>query len=237
MMRAIKESITKRVPKVTKHIAIGALISSIIAFALRIVLLGMIYTILKNFSCLGVRVFDEALLAMTLIMIGGTYIPGGFLGGLYVGYKVKKKLRTVLVFSALVGCIILLALLYFSLGYRITYNIEVEHETRVPILVPLLGVIIGTYLGGYTIDWGKPREEISEGELVEALEEVPRSPILTDIKGIGPRRAERLIAAGIKTVEDLIKASPEAISAKTGIPEKTVQKLIEYAKRRAEEIS
>ncbi|OYT46295.1 hypothetical protein B6U84_00715 [Candidatus Bathyarchaeota archaeon ex4484_40] len=234
-METVREYLSEKA-SVLKYVALGGLISSLIAFVLRIILLGAIYMILKNFDCLGVRVYGEALLATTLIMIGGTYIPGGFIGGLYVGYKVKdEKLRILLLFSALLGCTVLLALMFFFLGYRVTYYLEMERELRISVFLPLLGVLVGTYLGGYSVNWGKEEEKISEGKLV--LEEAPISLALTDIRGVGSRRAKRLRAAGIETVEDLVKASPRVLSAKTGIPEKTIQRIIEHAKRMIEKES
>ena len=41
---------------------------------------------------------------------------------------------------------------------------------------------------------------------------------LTEIKGIGSKRAEELQLAGIRTVADLAKQSPKHLAEKTGIP-------------------
>jgi len=229
-MAELKDVILEKIPMEAIHVMIGGTLISLTAFVLRIVLLGMIYTTLKNYSCLGVRIYPEALLAITLIMIGGTYIPGGFLGGLYIGHKVKKKNRSTMLFSSIAGCGILLLLLHLGLGYVITYYIEAERETHVPFPIPLFGIFIGTVLGSYSVDWGKLREE-KLMPFSEAPEEAEEGISLTAIKGIGPRRAERLRAAGIRTIDDLLEASSESLSARTGIPEKTIRRLIEYAKR------
>ena len=41
---------------------------------------------------------------------------------------------------------------------------------------------------------------------------------LSEIKGIGSKRAEKLEIAGVKTVSDLAKRSPKHLTEKTGIP-------------------
>jgi hypothetical protein len=41
---------------------------------------------------------------------------------------------------------------------------------------------------------------------------------LTQIKGIGPKRAIELEIAGVKTISDLAKRSPQHLAEKTGIP-------------------
>jgi len=225
------EAIFKKIPMEAIHIAIGGTLSSLTAFILRIVLLGIIYTTLKNHSCLGVRIYPEALLAITLIMLGITYIPGGYLGGLYMGHKIKRRIWLVLLLSSLFGCFILILLLGMGMGYVITYNLEAERETHVPLIVPLLGLVTGTFLGGYSVDWGKPAGGRLKLILEEAAEEAEEGISLTAIKGIGPRRAERLLAAGVRTVQDLLNASPEDLSERTGIPVKTIRRLIEYVKR------
>ena len=52
---------------------------------------------------------------------------------------------------------------------------------------------------------------------------------LTAIPGIGPKYAERLRAAGIASVTDLIEADPETLAEQTGIPRKTIQGWIDVA--------
>jgi len=49
---------------------------------------------------------------------------------------------------------------------------------------------------------------------------------LTEIKGIGPRNAKKLKAAGVKTVSDLAKRSAKDLSEKTGISIKDISKWI-----------
>jgi|YelNatPaOPRAMG01_1025707.scaffolds.fasta_scaffold00318_19 predicted flap endonuclease-1-like 5' DNA nuclease len=54
---------------------------------------------------------------------------------------------------------------------------------------------------------------------------------LTDVKGIGTKRAEQLKAVGITGVEDLAKASAEDLASKLGVSPKTTGKWIEEAKK------
>ncbi len=54
---------------------------------------------------------------------------------------------------------------------------------------------------------------------------------IREIKGVGKKRAEALESAGIKTVEDLIKADIGKLSEKTKISEKLLRKYIEEAKK------
>ena len=53
---------------------------------------------------------------------------------------------------------------------------------------------------------------------------------LTDIKGIGSKRAEALSLAGVKSVSNLSDSSVYSLSSKTGISEKLLVKWIQKAK-------
>lgn len=52
---------------------------------------------------------------------------------------------------------------------------------------------------------------------------------LTEIKGIGPKNARKLKAAGVRTVSDLAKRSAKDLSEKTGISIKDISKWIVQA--------
>jgi hypothetical protein len=54
---------------------------------------------------------------------------------------------------------------------------------------------------------------------------------LTQIMDVGPRRARLLKAAGIDTISDLAAAPVRDLSERTGIPLKTLSKIIERANR------
>jgi predicted flap endonuclease-1-like 5' DNA nuclease len=59
----------------------------------------------------------------------------------------------------------------------------------------------------------------SEKKLIEdQFQGIVSTSSLTEIKGIGLKRAEELELAGIKTVTDLAKRSPQHLAEKTGIP-------------------
>ena len=77
------------------------------------------------------------------------------------------------------------------------------------------------------------KPSVLEEEVKELLEVEPREPKLlkdlTEIKGIGPKRAEELKAAGVKTVSDLAKRSAKNLSEKTGISIKNISKWIVQA--------
>ena len=49
---------------------------------------------------------------------------------------------------------------------------------------------------------------------------------LTEIEGIGPKRALELEIAGVKTISDLAKRSPKHLAKKTGIPITQISKWI-----------
>jgi Holliday junction resolvasome RuvABC DNA-binding subunit len=70
-------------------------------------------------------------------------------------------------------------------------------------------------------------------EVKELLESEPRESKLlknlTEIKGIGPKRAKELKAAGVNTVSELAKSSPKYLSEKTGISIKNISKWIVQA--------
>ncbi|MBC7129734.1 DUF4332 domain-containing protein [Candidatus Bathyarchaeota archaeon] len=54
---------------------------------------------------------------------------------------------------------------------------------------------------------------------------------LTDVKGIGGKRAAQLKALGISSVEELAKASAEDLASKLGVSPKIVNRWIENAKK------
>jgi len=58
-------------------------------------------------------------------------------------------------------------------------------------------------------------------------------PNLTEIKGIGHKRAIELELAGVKTISDLAKRSPKHLAEKTGIPITQISKWILEANKLA----
>lgn len=67
--------------------------------------------------------------------------------------------------------------------------------------------------------------------LIKKKKEKKKAISIREIKGVGKKRAEALESAGIKTVEDLIKADIGKLSEKTKISEKLLRKYIEEAKK------
>ena len=65
-----------------------------------------------------------------------------------------------------------------------------------------------------------PSEVVNKTEKtpIDQVQEPENTSNLTEIKGIGSKRAEELEGAGVKTVSDLAKHSPKHLAEKTGIP-------------------
>ncbi len=72
-----------------------------------------------------------------------------------------------------------------------------------------------------TVQEEKPSREGAEAKTLK----------LTDVKGIGTKRAEQLKAIGITEIEDLAKASAEDLASKLKVSPKTTGKWIEEAKK------
>ena len=63
------------------------------------------------------------------------------------------------------------------------------------------------------------------------VEAAPAAPELTQVKGIGEKRAEQLKAVGINHVEDLAKASAKDLAVKLKISPKITRRWIRSAKK------
>ena len=55
---------------------------------------------------------------------------------------------------------------------------------------------------------------------------------VTSIKGIGPKYGEKLDAAGVRTVDDLASADPQALAEASGITESRLVRWVESAEQR-----
>ncbi|MEM4475445.1 MAG: helix-hairpin-helix domain-containing protein, partial [Fervidicoccaceae archaeon] len=73
---------------------------------------------------------------------------------------------------------------------------------------------------------GKERGALEEGE-ISATSTIKT---LTDLPGIGPATAAKLIEAGYATLEAIAVATPQELSAVAGIPLATAQKAIKAAR-------
>jgi hypothetical protein len=76
----------------------------------------------------------------------------------------------------------------------------------------------------------KPEPKIEKIQ-VSTIHESATESKLTEIKGIGSKRAEELQLAGVKTISDLAKRSPKHLSSKTGIPITQISKWITEANK------
>ncbi|MHA1266039.1 MAG: ribosomal protein L13e [Candidatus Helarchaeota archaeon] len=82
---------------------------------------------------------------------------------------------------------------------------------------------------------GLPKKSItkpSEPAISEPVSEPLPDPltILLKIEGVGKKTAEKLIDAGIKSLQDLIECDPKELSKSSKISEKTLMKIIKNAK-------
>jgi predicted flap endonuclease-1-like 5' DNA nuclease len=77
-------------------------------------------------------------------------------------------------------------------------------------------------------------EAVTEEEKEAKMEIMPASIGLTEVKGIGEKRAEQLKALGISSIEELAKTSANDLAAKLKISAKITEKWIANAKKLAE---
>jgi len=75
---------------------------------------------------------------------------------------------------------------------------------------------------------------IAEEEAEIVTEAAPKVVELTEVKGIGEKRAEQLKGLGINSIEDLAKASAKDLAVKLKISPKITGKWIENAKKHVE---
>lgn len=105
-----------------------------------------------------------------------------------------------------------------------TPEIEVPPPTETPVQPPVIET-------QSTIEETAAIEaQVVETNPAEAIHQVAISP-LTEVKGIGERRAAQLNALGINTVEELAQASPEDLARKLKISPKIVAKWVDNAKK------
>ncbi|MFP3265388.1 MAG: helix-hairpin-helix domain-containing protein, partial [Acidilobus sp.] len=64
--------------------------------------------------------------------------------------------------------------------------------------------------------------------MTEASEAQAKKPKdITELPGVGPTSAEKLVESGYATIEAIAVATPQEIAAATGIPLQTAQKIVE----------
>ena len=74
------------------------------------------------------------------------------------------------------------------------------------------------------------KEKPVEKKQVKKEKPVEKGTDLTEVKGVGKKRAEALEAAGVSTVEELIEADTEELAEKTGFTAEYIEKLKEKAR-------
>jgi len=105
-----------------------------------------------------------------------------------------------------------LGLLFIGLGY--SQRPKITRVESLPMPAPTTPITI-------------TKEETARGS-------APTVAPLTEVKGIGERRAEQLKGLGINTVEDLAKASAKELASELKISPKTTEKWIGNAEKLAE---
>ncbi len=77
-------------------------------------------------------------------------------------------------------------------------------------------------------------EVVVEEKPAVVVEAAPPKVALTEVKGIGEKRAEQLKALGVNSVEELANASPKDLAVKLKISPKITEKWIDNAKKLVE---
>ncbi len=94
-------------------------------------------------------------------------------------------------------------------------------------------VRLASKLTGWSIDIRSKKDIAKEKLEAQMTPETPSAETsetsVDSVEGIGPKTAEALVAAGFKTLEDLKKASDEALLAVKGVGKKMVEKIREAA--------
>jgi len=136
------------------------------------------------------------------------------------------------------------AIIFFILTAVSAFAVQVESERN-------LWVITTTVLGLLFIGLGYSQKPKIAGierlrtpapttpvtiteEAETAMDAAPTVTPLTEVKGVGEKRAEQLKGLGIKSIEDLAKASAKDLAGKSKISPKITARWIENAKKLAE---
>jgi len=77
----------------------------------------------------------------------------------------------------------------------------------------------------------KPEEPKEEKKKAKKKAKKKEEASLSDLKGVGEKTLELFKKAGIKSIDEIIKAGPEALSGIKGIGEKKAAKIVEDAKK------
>ena len=150
------------------HILIGGLTYLVSVLFLEMLVQSTTDWIFRTIGIYGVLAYEEAQNAYYIIKLGTIYLSSGFFGGLYTGYKVKEKLKLIMIFPGIIGFLLVLTLQYFS-GYLTLMILTPLSNLAKIIIIPTLISLSGSYLGGYTMNWQV--EEVTEEKISLLLEE------------------------------------------------------------------
>jgi len=154
------------------HILIGGLTYLVGVFFLEMLVRLVADWIFRTTAIYGVLAYEEAQNAYYIIRLGTIYLPSGFFGGLYTGYKIKEKLKLIMMFPSITGFLLVLIIQYF-LGYMtLIISASLLNLAKI-IAIPFIVSLSGSYLGGYTINWQV--EEVVEEKISLLFEEVKES--------------------------------------------------------------
>jgi len=120
-----------------------------------------------------------------------------------------------------------LGIFFIGLGYTQRPKAKVQTTATTP--PPTVPAIPPTQLTS-----PPPTEAVEEKAVGTVEMAVPARTPLTEVKGIGEKRAEQLKALGINSVEELAKASAKELASKLKISPKITQRWIEDAKKLTE---
>ena len=113
-----------------------------------------------------------------------------------------------------------------------------EDAIEIAPIIDVDQVTLQKWIGAARELIGLPREQEKPKEAEVPFEETPvkEDPLanLLKIEGIGKKTAEKLVEAGITCYEDLIQCDPKELSKKSKVSEKSIQKIIESAKKQLE---
>jgi len=118
-----------------------------------------------------------------------------------------------------------LGLVFVGLGYWQRPSLAVSTTATSPVIVPQPA----TPAQPVTTE-PATTEPVKEEKTEQIIEVPPPTKGLTKVKGIGEKRAEQLKALGIKSVEELAKASGRDLARKLKISPKITGKWVENAK-------
>ncbi|RLI42367.1 hypothetical protein DRO59_04345 [Candidatus Bathyarchaeota archaeon] len=142
----------------------------------------------------------------------------------------------------------IVAIIFFLISITVFFYQEVEYRELWTVTTVVLGFL---FLGlGYTLrpkitttetpqpPTPAPPTTVTETptvtERAEVTVETAPTVELTQVKGIGPKRAEQLKSLGINSIKDLAEASAKNLATKLEISPKITRRWIENAKKLVE---